>query len=50
MEKLAKQYRKWCARNYLPVMGAKELLAEGILSDDQYFWLQGFIERWEKAC
>lgn len=51
MDKLAKEYRKWCARNYLPLMSADELLVEGIqLSDTQYAWLNGFIERWEKSC
>lgn len=50
LDKLAKTYRNWCARNYLPLMSADELLCEGVLSDDQYFWVQGFVEKWEKAC
>ena len=51
MEKLAKQYRKWCAKNYLPLMSADELLVEGIeLSDDERMWIRNFIRRWEKVC
>ena len=50
LDKLAAEYRKWCERNYLPFMSADELLVEGVLSDNQYAWVQRFCERWEKVC
>ena len=50
LEKLAKTYRNWCARNYLPVMGAEELLCEVALSDDQCAWVHKFQEKWGNAC
>lgn len=51
INKLARQYRNWCKRNFLPLMSADELLVEGIwLSDTQYAWIRNFQERWEKAC
>lgn len=51
LDKLAKTYRNWCARNYLPLMSADELLSEGIeLSETERAWLRNFSQRWEKAC
>ena len=49
LDKLAKTYRNWCARNYLPLMSADELLSEGILSDNQAAWVHKFTEKWEQA-
>lgn len=46
-DKLAKTYRNWCKRNYLPLMSADELLCGGAeLTDSERTWLRSFIEKW----
>lgn len=50
LDKLAKTYRNWCKRNYLPLMSADELLYGGAeLTDTERTWLRSFIEKWDQA-